>query len=43
MQNQVNGFRKSNASASYDLDEAVNMVKDGMRDMVKESDLEQVH
>ena len=43
IQNQVNGFRKSNASQSYDVEEAVNMVKDGMRDMVKEADLELVH
>ena len=43
IQNQVNGFRKSNASQSYDVEEAVTMVKDGMRDMVKEADLELVH
>ena len=43
VQNQVNGFRKSNASQSYDIDEAVSMIKDGMRDYVKESDLEYVH
>ena len=31
------------ANQSYEIEEAVNMVKDGMRDMVKETDLEQVH
>ena len=43
VQNQVNGFRKSNASQSYDVEEAVRMIKDGLQGMVKEEDLEYVH
>ena len=43
VQNQVNGFRKSDASQSYDIEEAVNLIKEGMRPMVKESELELVH
>ena len=43
VQNQVNGFRKSNASQSYDVEEAVRLVKEGLQGMVKEEDLEHVH
>ena len=43
VQNQVNNFRKSDASQSYDIEEAVNLIKEGMRPMVQESELELVH
>ena len=43
VQNQVKNFRKSNASQTYEIQEAVDLIKDGIREMVGEADLEHVH
>ena len=40
--NQVKNFRKSNASQTYEVQEAVDLIKDGIREMISEEDLEQV-